>query len=528
MISMATGCGDNIIGDVLSNTIPFIRLLYLLHPAAQALYQLYGVKQIMAKNLSTIKSPNTAKEKRVKAKYIELMNPYVAGIDIGSRSHFVAAPMISEESHEIVIREFSSFTPDLHALADWLKECKVTSVAMESTGVYWIPLYELLESRGFDVNLVDARHVKNVTGRKTDVKDCQWLQQLHASGLLSPAFRPADEILPLRSYMRQREELIKASATSVQHMQKAMSQMNLHLSNVLSDIAGLTGMQIIRAIVAGVRDPKKLAEFRDRRCKQPQEVIERSLTGNYRPEHLFSLQQALETFDFYQKHILECDKQIETTLARLTPSPIDVDRKEKSQISCLALEAPRTDKRNGNLFYFNPLEFLQTLNGVDVTKIPGIEANLAVKILSEIGTDMMKWKSEKHFTSWLGLSPENKVSGGKQLSSRTKTCSNRAAECFRLAAFSLYQSKTALGAFLRRIKAKHGAPKAITATARKIAAIFYSMLTKGTEYVEAGLHCYEERYKEHVLKGLQKRAQELGYMLAPISPTDVQQELAHA
>lgn len=482
----------------------------------------------MTKKLSTIKTSKEAKEKRVKAKYIEMMNPYVAGIDVGSRSHFVAAPIISKDSHEIVIREFSCFTPDLQVLADWLEECKVTSVAMESTGVYWIPLYELLESRGFDVNLVDARHVKNVTGRKSDVKDCQWLQQLHASGLLSAAFRPSEEILPLRSFMRQRENLIKSSSTAVHHMQKALSQMNLHLSNVLNDIVGLTGVTIIRAIVSGVHDPKGLAKFRHRNCKQPQEVIEKSLTGSYRSEHLFSLQQALETFDFYQKQILECDKQIETTLARLTPPPIDVDSKEKSQISCLTLEAPRTDRRNGNLFYFNPLDFLQTLNGVDVTKIPGIEANLAVKILSEIGTDMKKWRSEKHFTSWLGLSPENKVSGGKRLSSRTKTCSNRAAECFRLAAFSLYQSKTALGAFLRRIKAKHGAPKAITATARKIAVIFYSMLTKGAEYVEAGLQCYEERYKEHVLKGLQKRAQELGCMLVPAPPVNAQMEQAHA
>lgn len=487
----------------------------------------------MTKNLSIIKTAKEAKEKRVKAKYIEMMNPYVAGIDIGSRSHFVAAPIISEDSHEIVVKEFSCFTPDLHALADWLEECKVTSVAMESTGVYWIPLYELLESRGFDVNLVDARHVKNVTGRKSDVEDCQWLQQLHASGLLSAAFRPDDDILPLRSYMRQRENLIKFSSTTVRHMQKALSQMNIHLSNVLSDIAGLTGMAIIRAILAGVYDPKELAKFRHKNCKQPQDIIEKSLTGNYRSEHLFSLQQALETFDFYQKQILECDKQIEVVLARLIPPPMNIENKEKSQTSSLTIETPRTYKGHGNLFYFNPINFLQNLNGVDVTKIPGIEANLAVKILSEIGTNMKKWKSEKHFTSWLGLSPENKVSGGKKLSARTKTSSNRAAECFRLAAFSLYQNKTALGAFLRRIKTKHGAPKAITATARKIATIFYAMLTRGTEYVEAGLQCYEERYKERVLKGLQKRAQELGCILVPIlptplSPTNAQQEQAHA
>ena len=469
----------------------------------------YGANRTMTSPIFTPKSLNKFKEKCVKARYVEMMNPYVAGIDVGSRFHFVAAPLISENSHEIRIRQFSCFTPDLHALADWLKECKVTSVVMESTGVYWIPLYEILESRGFDVNLVDARHVKNVTGRKSDVEDCQWLQQLHASGLLSAAFRPAESILPLRSYMRQRETLIKASAVAVQHMQKALSQMNLHLSNVINDIAGLTGMAIIRAIISGERDPKKLVQFRHKNCKQPKDIIEKSLIGNYRQEHLFSLQQALEAFDFYQQQILKCDKQIESALAELTSSSPNLDRKESLQPA----KTPRTYRGSGNPFYFNPLEFLRSLHKVDVTKIPGIEANLAVKILSEVGTDMKKWRSEKHFTSWLGFSPQNKVSGGKRLSSKTKPSSNRAAECFRLAAFSLYRSQTALGAFLRRLKAKQGAPKAITATARKIAVIFYSMLTKGTEYVEAGLQYYEEKYKHRLLKGLQKRAQELGCTL---------------
>lgn len=493
----------------------------------------------MTKNTHTVKSLNNQKETRVKAKYVELINPYVAGIDIGSRSHFVAAPLISEDSHEICIKEFSSFTPDLHALADWLTECKVTSVVMESTGVYWIPLYELLESRGFDVNLVNARHVKNVTGRKTDVKDCQWLQQLHASGLLSGAFRVADEILPLRSYMRQRDTLLTACATSVQHMQKALTQMNLHLSNVLSDIVGLTGMKIIRALVSGERAPKKLAEFRDPRCKQPQDVIEKSLTGNFREEHLFSLATALEVFDFYQEKILKCDKQIEAALIQLSPSELHLDKlndKNSSRKKSRSKSAtPRTHRgHGGNLFYFDPMIYLQEITRVDLTKIPGIEANLAVKILSEIGTDMNKWKSEKQFTSWLGLSPENKVSGGKQLSSKTKTSANRAAEGFRLAAFSLHRSQTALGGFLRRIKIKHGAPKAITATARKIAIIFYSMLTKGTEYVEMGLHYYEEKYKARLLKGLQKRAHELGMMIMPapnkeeVAAVESRQELSHA
>jgi transposase len=248
----------------------------------------------MAKRKKTqIKS--SQKKEKIDLKQI---NPYVAGIDIGSSSHFVAAPVPADtpDDLEICIREFSSFTPDLEALADWLKECKVTSVAMESTGVYWIPLYELLESRGFEVYLVDARHVKNVTGRKTDVEDCQWIQKLHSCGLLSPAFRPDDKVLPLRSYTRQRDTLVEEAASCVRRMQKALTQMNLHLSIVLSDVTGLTGMKIIRAIVEGERDPKKLAQFRDARCKQPIDVIEKSLTGNYRAEHLFSLRQALESY----------------------------------------------------------------------------------------------------------------------------------------------------------------------------------------------------------------------------------------
>ena len=262
---------------------------------------------------------------------------------------------------------------------------------MESTGIYWIPVYEVLEARGVEVNLVDARQVKNVTGRKPDVEDCQWLQQLHASGLLSGAFRPADKILPLRGYMRQREILVKSSATSIQHMQKSLSQMNLHLSNVLSDISGLTGMKIIRAIIAGERDPKKLSEFRDPRCKQNIETIEKSLTENYREEHLFNLQKFLEIFDFYQQQILNCDKKIEEALIQLSPSSSKdqnfFDQKEKKQ------NTPRSYRTNkSNLFYFDPLECLKDITNVDLTKIPGIESNLAIKILIEVGTDLNKWK----------------------------------------------------------------------------------------------------------------------------------------
>lgn len=461
------------------------------------------------------KTTDALKTTKTNSRYLRQINPYVAGIDIGSRSHFVAAPISCDanDDMEIEVREFSSFTPDLEALANWLAACGVTSVAMESTGTYWIPLYELLESRGFDVNLVDARHVKNVTGRKTDVEDCQWIQHLHACGLLSPAFRPADKILPLRSYTRQRGTLVEESATWICRMQKALTQMNLHLSNVLADITGLTGMRIIRAILDGERNPKKLAEFRDCRCRQPIEVIEKSLTGNYRPEHLFSLKQAVESFDFYQRQILDCDGKIEQALRELNPDPLFRLPTDPSDLPC---QKPRTYKARGsNTLYFDPHAHLVSILGVDITKIPGIEANLAVKILSEIGTDMSRWPTVKQFTSWLGLSPNNKVSGGKQLSSHTRRSDNKAARLFRMAANSLYRNETSLGGFLRRMKSKLDSPKAITATARKIAVIFYTMLTQGKEFVEAGLDYYEKKYKERVVKGLKKRAAKLGFVLTP-------------
>lgn len=403
--------------------------------------------------------------------------------------------------------------------------------------MYWIPLFELLESRGFEVYLVDARHVKNVTGRKSDVKDCQWIQQLHACGLLSPAFRPDDKVLPLRSYTQQRDALLGNAASCTLRMQKALTQMNLHLRNVLTDITGLTGMQIIRAIVNGERDPKKLAKMRDPRCKNPIDVIEQSLTGNYREEHLFSLQQALESYDFYQQQIFNCDQKIESALAALNPDPIklentdsDKEQNPKSKPKPKPNQPRAYKSRRGNALYFNPLGHLQSILGVDLTKIPGIEGNLAVKILSEIGTDMKKWKTGKHFTSWLGLSPENKVSGGKRLSSRTKPSANRAALFFRMAAFSLFDSQTALGGFLRRMKAKLGAPKAITATARKIASLFYSMLVQGTDYVEAGLDYYDKQYKERVIRGLEKRAAHFGYTLTLLMPPTIcdKGEIAHA
>jgi transposase len=440
--------------------------------------------------------------KKSRSKLLPYINENAAGIDIGSNEHYVAVP---EGRDENTVRSFKSVTSDLYALADWLSHCGIDTVAMESTGVYWIPLYELLEERGFEVLLVNARHVKNVSGRKTDVLDCQWLQQLHTFGLLAGAFRPNDSICQLRAYHRQREMLIKQISMHIQHMQKALSQMNVQLHNVISDITGMTGMAIIRAIIAGERNTKKLAEFRDGRRKNSEELIEKSLEGHYREEHVFSLKQAVELVDYYQMKVRDCDQEIDRVLSTFSDkvdlSSVDIPQKKR--------------ERSGNLNSpsFDLHAHLFRITGVNLTAIPGINSHTAFKIISEIGLDMNRWKTDKHFASWLGLCPGNKVSGGKQLSGKSKPTSNRAAAALRLAATSLGRSQTSLGAFYRRQKARLGAPKAITATAHKLARLFYNMLSYGAEYIEQGEAYYEEKYKERIIKNLQRRANALGFQL---------------
>lgn len=426
-------------------------------------------------------------------KHLEHINRYAAGIDIGSKSHFVAVP---EGTDEQPVREFSTFTADLERLAEWLISCGVTTVAMESTGVYWIPVFEILESHGLEVKLVNARHVKNVPGRKSDVLDCQWLQQLHTYGLLHGAFRPADEVCTLRAYVRQRGTLVRSSASHIQRMQKALAQMNLQLHNVVTDITGTTGMRIIKAILDGKRNPEALASMRDPRCKNSSATIARSLKGNYRPEHLFSLQQAVELYEVYQTKIADCDRQILKQLKSFDDSP-------------------------NNMPPASVEDALVRMSGVDLTAIDGIDTTTALKILSEIGTDMSRFKSAKHFASWLGLSPGTKVSGGKVLSSATKQVANKAAAALRMAAFTLFNSKSALGAYLRRQRARLGAPKAITATAHKLARLVYAMLTHGTAYVDVGQEYYEERHRSRVIQNLKRRAQELGFELVTMKATAV-------
>lgn len=433
---------------------------------------------------------------------LQHINLNAAGIDIGSERHMVAVP---EGRDEVSVREFGTFTADLEALADWLKKCGITSVAMESTGVYWIPVFEILERRGFEVKLVDARHVKNVSGRKSDVLDCQWIQQLHTYGLLAGAFRPPDEVCVLRSYLRQKEMLRQTASMHIQHMQKALQLMNLLLHNVVSDITGVTGMRIIKAILAGEHDPRVLARNRDERCKHSSATIAKSLVGNYREEHLFALQQAVELYEMYQAKIADCDQAI---IKQLEKQP---DVSDDGPPSPDKPTHARDRVRDG----VDVRDLLFKKTGVDLFAIPGLAADTLLTLASEIGFDMTPWKTEKHFSSWLGLCPGTKRSGGKVLDAKTKRNPNRAAQAFRMAASSLYASQTALGAFHRRIKARTGAQQAVSATAHKIARIYYAMLTKGTSYVELGQRAYEQRYKQRRVDHLNRQAKSLGFQLVP-------------
>jgi transposase len=434
------------------------------------------------------------------------VNLNAAGIDIGAEEHWVAVPPGRDPAGQDV-RRFAAFTGDLCVLADWLEQCGIDTVVMESTGVYWIPLFELLAERGFEVKLVDARQVKNVPGRKTDVLDCQWLQELHTYGLLRGAFRPDDQVCVLRSYLRQRSMLVLHAAQHIQHMQKALEQMNLKLAHVVSDVTGVTGMGIIKAILAGERNPEELAQLRDRRCKHDAATIARSLVGHYRVEHLFALQQAVELFEVYQQKIAACDHEIEACLQQFD---------DQTHGESLAPRS-RTRKRARTEPCFDARTLLHRMTGVDLTVIDSIDASTALTVIGEIGLDMSRWPSEKHFGSWLGLAPGNKVSGGKRLSGRSKPSANRAAAALRLAAQSLHHSQSALGAFFRRLKARLGAPKALTAAAYKVARLIYRMLKLGTDYVDQGEAYYEERYRQRLYRHLAHRAKELGFTLTPIA-----------
>jgi transposase len=433
------------------------------------------------------------------------INHDAAGIDVGNAQHWVAVPAGRDP---VSIRMFGCFTADLHALANWLMKCGIKTVAMESTGVYWIPLYEVLESRGFQVCVVNARQAKNLPGRKTDVKDCQWLQQLHTYGLLTASFRPQAEIIILRRYLRHRETLVQEAATCIQRIQKALTEMNLQLANVISDISGATGLRILHAIVEGERDPRRLATLRDWRIKATPEEVADSLLGNWRDELIFVVEENLTLYEVYQEKIERCDRRIEQHLKSM-PAQIEGDSNP--------LPKPRKGKRpHGNAPAFDLRSELYRVTGTDLTQIDGINVVTAQAILADTGTDMSAWRTEKHFVSWLGLCPDHRISGGKVLQRRTRRVVSRAATAFRLAANSLRRSQSALGAKFRRLQSRLGPPKAITAMAHHLARLFYRMVKHGSQYVDHGMAAYEARFKEQQLKWLSRKAAELQFRLAPI------------
>jgi transposase len=442
-----------------------------------------------------------------------VINSHAAGIDIHAARHWVSVPPGSAqprsgESEELPpeVRVFDTCTADLEAIADWLKECGVTTIALESTGVYWIPLFELLERRGFTVLLVDPRQTHQISGRpKSDPLDCQWIRRLHSCGLLTGSFRPGDEIVVLRAYLRQRQRIIADAARQVQHIQKALEEMNVKLTEVVTDVLGLTGLKIIKAILAGERNAKKLARFRHEKCKRSEAEMARALQGNWRDEHLFALQQAMELHELYQRMLTQCDQKIITCLKSFADKSGGVPLPPK----------PRHHGRQRNDPRFDARSLLYRLSGADLTVIEGIGEGTSLVILSEIGPDVSKFPSEKHFASWLGLCPQHKGSGGKIKSRHVRRGAHRAGKAFRLAAQGCQNAKNAMGAFYRRIRSRCGGPKAVLATARKIAERVYRLLKYGREYVRRDAAAYEEKYKQKMIKGLTRRAAELGYRLEP-------------
>lgn len=440
-----------------------------------------------------------------KASKLNPIHPNAAGIDIGSQNHWVCVPSGREAK---CVRRFGCYTADLYGIADWLAECGVETVAMESTGIYWIPLFQILETRGFEVKLVNAHHVKTLPGRKTDVLDCQWLQQLHSYGLLSGSFRPEDDICVLRSYIRQRDSLIRSASVHIQRMQKALTQMNIQLHQAVSDITGTTGMAIIRAIVAGEHDPQVLAAKKHHRVKRSEAEIAAALYGDYRKEHLFVLQQELHLYDVYQTQIAECDLRIEECLSQFN------DKIDVTQSPLAPPKNPR-HKPQGNEPAFDLRTHLYRMSGVDFTRVDGLGVLTVQIILSEVGLDPSRFPTVKHFTSWLGLCPGSRITGGKVQSSQTRPVVNRAANAFRMAAQTAGKSHSALGAFYRRLRSRLGSPKAITATAHKIARIFYQLWTTGGDYTDPGMDYYELRYHERMVNNLHKKAQAFGFELIP-------------
>ena len=442
--------------------------------------------------------------RKSKQEPLKILHPNCAGIDIGSREHWVA---VDPESGDDPVRCFTAFSDDLYAMADWLKSRDVEIVVMESTGVYWIPLYEILEERGFEVNLVNARATRQVSGRKSDVLDCQWIWQLMTYGLLSGAFRPAGEVCALRAVVRQRADKVKAQSRSIQHMQKALTQMNIQLDSVVSNLTGKTGLTIVRQIVAGERDPHKLAAFRDRRLRATEETVARSLYGNWREEHLFCLRQALDTYDFLEQQIGECDRAISDALGHL-PTLSD----ETSEPVKLLRSPHRTATQQKQLH-----QALNEVFGVDLTAVPTLAIDTVLVLAGEIGPDLSRFPSSQHFCSWLGLAPPTNISGGKHLAGRKHKVFNRAGQALRQCAANARRSNTFIGASHRARLARMDTVKAIKATAHQLARFIYAMLTKGQDYVEQGMQAFEARSLERQRRALISKADRLGFAILELA-----------
>jgi transposase len=446
-------------------------------------------------------------KKQVRSLSLECIEPNAAGIDVGATEIYVC---VAAERDAKPVRCYATFTHDLEAMAAWLQRCGIVTVAMESTGVYWIPVYEVLEAAGLRVCLVNSRHVKHVPGRKSDVSDCQWLQYLHSVGLLQASFHPDSAIRALRALNRHRASLVEVASVHVQHMQKALTQMNLQIHHVLSDLTGKSGLAILDAIVTGQRDAEQLAELADGRIQADKETVAKSLVGHYRSEHLFTLRQSLEAYRHYQQMLADCDREIEQHLVQL---PGHGDGGEPPPPSYKGGRG----KRRKNQFHFDMGKELYRVLGTDLTAVPGLNALTVHTLVSEIGTDVSRFANAGAFASWLTLCPSNKKSGGKVLSSGTRKSKSRAGKALRLAARTLHKSQSFLGSYYRRMRARLGGPQAITAAAHKLARIVYHLISTRTAYDESIFAKEEQKYNLRHQHRLHKQASALGFQLVPLS-----------
>src|SRR5499427_293167 len=438
---------------------------------------------------------------------LDVVHPDAAGIDIGNEFHYVAVPPTRDSQP---VRRFGCTTSELKEMAVWLKQCAIRTIALQSTGVYWIAVYDILEEAGFEVYLVNARETKNLPGRKSDVQESQWLMKLHTYGLLRNSFRPTQEIRILRTYWRQRQDLVRSTGRHVQRMQKALTQMNIQLANVISDISGVTGQAILKAIMNGERDPRELAAYRDCRVEASQEEIAQALEGNWQEDQLFLLRQEQAGYEFCQKQIAECDQQLAHYLAGL---------EDRTQGATLPEETRkwRRNKKKGNP-QFNLRKELFRMTGTDLTQIDGIDVTAAMTVISEVGWDMSKWKTETHFVSWLKLSPDNKISGGKIIGKGRMPTNNRATTALRMAATTLRESDSYLGAQFRRLRTRLGPPVATKAMAAKLARLIYRMLRYGMKYVDQGVAFYEAQYRKQQVIHLKRKAAQLGLQIIELAP----------